>query len=90
MESNEVTKMANQLAMVIKKAGKKAKEVKVDIEQAKQVANACAVLGRIVKLAEADAEIASPDARLAGSEAGRAEVWRLILQELDYLDMGEK
>ena len=42
MESNEVTKMANQLAMVIKKAGKKAKEVKVDIEQAKQVANACA------------------------------------------------
>ena len=90
MESNEVTKMSNRLAIAIKKAGKKAKDVKVDIEEAKQVANACAVLGRIVKLAEADAELASPDLRLTGSEAGRAEVWRLVMQELDYLDMGEK
>lgn len=86
MESNEVTKMANKLAIAVKKAGKKAKEIKVDVEQAKQVANACAVLGRIVKLAEADAEIASPDARLSGAESGRAEVWRLVIQELDFLD----
>lgn len=88
MESNEVTKMANQIAMVVKKAkkNKKTQNVFIPIEQAEEAAKACAVLGRIVKLSEADAEISAPDARLTGADAGRAEVWRLITQELDSLD----
>ena len=86
MEAKELTVMANKLAMTVKQA-KKAKTVgvTVDLETATDVAKACTVLGRIIMLAEADAELADPDARLTGHDAGRAEVWGLILQELDQL-----
>ena len=86
MEAKELTVIANKLAMTVKKA-KKAKTdgVTVDLETATDVAKACTVLGRIMMLAEADAELAAPDARVTGIEAGKAEIWGLIIQELDQL-----
>ena len=92
MESSDVTKMANQMAMALKKAkkNKKTKNVSFAIEQAEQAIKACAVLGRIMKLAESDAEVANPGARLSGEEAGRAEVWGLVIRELDELSDEEE
>lgn len=90
MESSEIIKISNQMAIAIKKAGNKSALINLDIKKARIVANACAVLGRIMKLAEADAEVLSIESRLKGSDSGRTEVWRLIIQELDFLDIKEK
>jgi|WetSurSiteA1Bulk_404760.scaffolds.fasta_scaffold363279_2 hypothetical protein len=83
MTAKEWTVLASQLAMVLKKNGKKGTEVTVMVGQLMSATKACVAISRLVKLAEKDAELSSPEERLVGAAAGRAEVWGLIMQELD-------
>ena len=71
--------------MSLKKA-KKETEIVVRKDQLLDATRACVAVSRLVKLAEKDAELADPEERLTGAAAGRAEVWGLVVQELDEIN----
>lgn len=87
MNPNALGKLANKVAVAIKKANKEKQEkVELAISDAAALTRSCAVLSRIIKLAESDAEIANGKERLSPEDSGKAQVWAIILQELDALD----
>ena len=87
MTAKEWTTLSSQMAMAVKKAKKAKKDtVAINTEQAVEAVRACAAISRLVKLAEKDAELADPEERLHGEEAGRASVWNIVIQELEALD----
>jgi hypothetical protein len=84
MTAKEWTVLSSQLGMELKKAKKAKKtDVSVSIEQLEEAAKGCMAVARLVKLAEKNAELADPSERLTGSAAGRADVWGLVMQEIE-------
>lgn len=84
MGINDATKTATQIGLKLKKA-KKAKQEKItlSLDDAMVLVNSTMILSRINKLAESYIETIDLETQGSTVDKGQAEVWSLILTELE-------